>query len=75
MIPAAFVPLLILAPLLIFWVVMARDMLANDDIPDYQPNKPFNWPPESKNQWMFAFIFFNLFAAGYYYFTIYRFNH
>ena len=47
--------------LLVFWVWMYREMLNNDYL-----------SPSEKNFWTIAFIFFNVFAAAYYYSTEYR---
>lgn len=50
---------------------MFNDMLHNDDIPPHEPAS-FRWPPVAKNHWIVFFIIFNIFTAGYYYFTVYR---
>jgi len=49
-----------------FW-----EMSNNDTLPNNAPLPP-KWPPTSKFEWTLAFIFLNLIAAGYYYFTEYR---
>ncbi len=48
-------------PLIVIWLWMFRDMINND-----------NLPGSSKDYWMLAFIFLNVFAAVYYYVTEYR---
>ncbi len=50
-------PLLPLA----FWLWMGWDMANND-----------NLPGSSKLNWLLAFMFLSVFAAGFYYFTEYR---
>ncbi len=47
--------------LLVFWIRMYREMLNNDYL-----------SPAEKNTWTMAFMFFNVFAAAYYYSTEYR---
>jgi hypothetical protein len=61
------IPILLVA----FWIWMFNDMLNNDDIPSSEP-PGFRWPPQAKNQWIIFFIVFNIFTAGYYYFTEYN---
>lgn len=61
--PAQLLPLLLILPLLVFWIWMFRDMLGNDDL-----------PPNAKESWTFAFILLNVFAAVIYYANIYRFR-
>lgn len=65
--------ILLLIPflLVLFWIWMFTSMLNNDDIPLYEPVS-FRWPPVAKNHWIVFFIIFNIFTAGYYYFTVYR---
>jgi NADH:ubiquinone oxidoreductase subunit 2 (subunit N) len=53
--------LLVLLPLLVFWGKMFSDMSNNDDL-----------PREAKLYWTVLFLFFNVFAAVYYYVTVYR---
>jgi uncharacterized RDD family membrane protein YckC len=53
--------LIIALPLIVFWLWMFRDMINND-----------NLPSSSKDYWMLAFIFMNVFAAVFYYATVYR---
>ena len=46
------IPLIIILPLIVFWLWMARDMANND-----------NLPSSEKTYWMLAFLFMNVFAA------------
>ena len=46
---------------LAFWGWMFRDMVGNDDLPG-----------SAKENWTFAFIIFNVFAAVVYYNLVYR---
>lgn len=57
----ALVPLIIVVPLVVFWVWMAYEFTQNDRIP---PNERFVW--------IFGFVFLGILTAGYYYFTVYR---
>jgi hypothetical protein len=54
-------PWILILPLLVFWLWMARDMANND-----------NLPGSSKNYWTLAFLFLSVFAAVFYYVTEYR---
>jgi hypothetical protein len=60
-IPSIIIPLIIILPLIVFWLWMFRDMINND-----------NLPSSSKDYWLLAFIFMNVFAAVFYYVTEYR---
>lgn len=53
--------LIIALPLMVIWLWMFWDMVNNDSLPS-----------SSKDYWMLAFIFVNVFAAVYYYVTEYR---
>jgi hypothetical protein len=55
------IPLIISLPLVVFWLWMAWDLGGND-----------NLSRSEKFYWMLAFIFMNVFAAIFYYFTEYR---
>jgi hypothetical protein len=57
--------LLIVVPLIAFWVWMFRDMLDTDGLPSLVSR-------DAKSDWTFAFIFLNVFAAVLYYTQIYR---
>lgn len=59
--PVQLLPLVLILPLLAFWVWMFRDMINNGNLPD-----------TSKNWWMVAFIFLNVFAAVFYYVYEYK---
>lgn len=63
-------PLVIILLLLAFYVWMFHDMVNNDKFPS-TTGGPFRWPPVSKYDWTVVFIFLNIVAAGYYYFTEY----
>lgn len=65
--------LIILIPLLLaaFWLWMFNDMLNNGAIRNAGPLE-FRWPPAARSQWILLFIVFNVFTAGYYYFTEYK---
>ena len=63
--------LLIPVLLVAFWLWMFNDMLRIENIPNTQAPR-FSWPPEAKNHWFLCFIIFNIFTAGYYYFTKYN---
>ena len=54
-------PLLLVIPLIAFWIWMFRDMLSNPNISD-----------TARNTWIVAFIFLNVFAAVVYYVYEYR---
>jgi hypothetical protein len=66
------IPVIIVLPLIGFWLWMFREMSHNDYLPD---NSPLTWPPSSKYNWMLAFIFLNVFAAAFYYVLEYRKRH
>ena len=54
-------PLVLILPLIIFWIWMFRDMLNNNDLSD-----------TAKSNWTVAFIVLNVFAAVFYYVYEYR---
>ena len=55
------IPLIIILPLIVFWLWMARDMANNDSLSGTE-----------KTYWILAFLFMNVFAAVFYYATWYR---
>ena len=59
--PVQFLPLVLVIPVIIFWVWMFRDMLNNGNLSD-----------TAKSTWTVAFIFLNAFAAVFYYVYEYR---
>ena len=59
--PVQLLPLLLVIPLIAFWIWMFRDMLNNRDLSD-----------TAKSGWIIAFIFLNVFAAVVYYVYEYR---
>ena len=59
--PVQLLPLLLVIPLIAFWIWMFRDMLNNRDLSD-----------TAKSGWIIAFIFLNAFAAVVYYVYEYR---
>lgn len=56
--------LIIVLPLIVFWLWMAWDLGGNDDLPGNE-----------KLYWQLAFIFMNVFAAVFYYVYEYRKRH
>jgi hypothetical protein len=50
--------------LLVFWAWMLKDMAYNESI-----------PPANKYYWAAAFLFLFVFAAAFYYFSVYRYRH
>jgi hypothetical protein len=54
----------VLVVCLAFWGWMFRDMVTNDDLPS-----------SAKENWTFAFILLNVFAAVIYYANVYRNRH
>jgi dipeptide/tripeptide permease len=59
--PVQWIPLLLIIPVIIFWVWMFRDMLNNKNLSD-----------TAKSTWTVAFIILNAFAAVFYYAYEYR---
>jgi hypothetical protein len=59
--PAPLIPLALSLPLLAFWAWMAWHMTRNNRLTDSQ-----------KMTWALAFVFLNIFAAAWYYYTEYR---
>ena len=59
--PVQLLPLLLVIPVITFWILMFRDMLNNRDLSD-----------TAKSGWTIAFIFLNAFAAIFYYVYEYR---
>lgn len=55
------IPLIVIVPLIVFWVRMFKDMLNSDDVSSIF--KPY---------WTMAFILLNIPAAVFYYYTVYR---
>jgi hypothetical protein len=68
-----FIPLIIIVPLIAFYLWMFRDMSNNDNLPPCFINLTNG--RNLKFDWTFAFIFLNILTAGYYYFTSYRQRH
>ncbi len=64
--------LVIVLPLIGFWLWMYRDMSRNESLPD---SSPLTWPPVSKYTWTLAFVFLNVFGAAFYYVLEYRRRH
>jgi hypothetical protein len=62
---SALIILLTISPLIVFWLLMFRDMLNRNNLPNLMTS-------DSKSDWTFAFIFLNVFAAVLYYSTVYR---
>jgi len=54
--PLQLLPLVLIVPVIIFWIWMFRDMLTNGNLSD-----------TAKSTWTVAFIFLNAFAAVFYY--------
>ena len=65
------ISLILVLPLIVFWLWMFRDMRNNGRLPDNSA-APLTWLPSSKYNWMLAFIFLNVFAAAFYYVFEYR---
>ncbi len=65
------ISMILVLPLIVFWLWMFWDMANNDDLPS-NSNAPLTWPPSTKFGWTVAFIFMNVVAAGFYYFYEYR---
>lgn len=59
--PLQLLPLVLVIPVIIFWIWMFRDMLNNGNLSD-----------TAKSTWTVAFIFLNAFAAVFYYVYEYR---
>ncbi len=59
------VPFLFIIPLIIFWLMMFRDMLDSDSLPNLVTG-------DAKTDWTLAFVFLNVFAAVLYYSVVYR---
>ena len=59
--PLQLLPLVLIVPVIIFWIWMFRDMLRNDSLSD-----------TARSTWTVAFIFLNAFAAVFYYVYEYR---
>jgi len=58
------IPLIIIVALEGFWGWMFMDMSNNPSL-----------PPASKQNWLIAFVFLNIFAAGWYYLSEYQDRH
>ena len=59
--PMQLLPLVLIIPVIIFWIWMFRDMLNNN-----------NLSGTARSTWTVAFIFLNAFAAVFYYVYEYR---
>ena len=68
------ITLLIVLPLIAFWLWMFQDMTKNVYLPDNSA-APLTWPPASKYTWTLAFIFLNVFVAAFYYAWEYKKRH
>lgn len=53
--------LIIVLPLIVFWLWMFREMLADDDLPS-----------SAREYWLVAFVVLNVVAAAIYYVNVYR---
>jgi hypothetical protein len=62
---------IIILSLVVFYFWMFWEMSNNDSLPSHSPS-PLRWPPISKSDWLVMFVFLNVLAAGYYYFTVYK---
>lgn len=65
------ISLIIVIPLLAFWLWMFQDMVNNKRLPSNSAGL-LNWPPVSKFDWLPVFIFLNVFGAIYYYLVEFR---
>ncbi len=65
------IPIIVLLPVIAFWLWMFWDMTGNDRLPDIS-TPLLTWPPSSKFGWTLAFILLNVFSAIFYYFWEYR---
>lgn len=54
-------PVLVAAPLIVFWLWMFAELVRNTSLPD-----------KARYYWILAFLFTNVFAAIYYWATVYR---
>jgi hypothetical protein len=66
-----FLPLLIVLPLIAFWVWMFDDMLKNPRLPSLL-NNPARLTGDTRTDWTVAFVILNVFAAVLYYANVYR---
>lgn len=57
----AMLPLIFVLPLIAFYFWMFWDLTSNDSL-----------SPDARNYWVVAFIVLNVFAAAWYYITVYR---
>jgi hypothetical protein len=62
------ISLIVIIPLIAFWLWMFDDMLKTDRLPGLLTN-------DARLDWMVAFILFNVFAAVVYYALVYRQRH
>ncbi len=62
------ITLIVILPLIAFWLWMFNDMLQNNRLPSLFTN-------DAKFDWMIAFILFNVFVAVVYYTVVYRQQH
>src|SRR5215469_832394 len=62
------ISLIVIIPLIAFWLWMFDDMLKTDRLPGLLTN-------DARLDWMVAFILFNVFAAVVYYAIVYRQRH
>jgi heme/copper-type cytochrome/quinol oxidase subunit 2 len=60
------IALIIVLPLIAFWLWMFWEMRKSAYLPDNSAG-PLTWPPSTKYTWTLAFIFLNVFAAAFYY--------
>lgn len=68
---SAYLSIIIVAPLLLFWAWMLHDMLRDDTLPD--SSVPLlTWPPRSRFSWIVVFVVLNIFGAVFYYILCYR---
>ena len=71
------IPMIIVLPLLVFWLWMFWDMTNNDSLPrwmywDMTNNDSL---PSRRYNWTLAFVFLNVFAAAIYFATARRSRH
>jgi cbb3-type cytochrome oxidase subunit 3 len=68
---APLISLILVLPLVGFWLWMFWHMTKNESLPDNSAVL-LTWPPSSKYNWTLLFIFLNVFAAAFYYVYEYR---
>ena len=67
----AYLPMILFIPCAGFWAWMFYEFVNNSELNDYEGSHDSIWPPQTRQNWLGAFLFLNIFAAVYYYVAVF----